>query len=83
MHFLHTKNLYLYLLRKSTAFFCALLLSHPARGAWIEIGNKDDLIDLLFIWSHPARGAWIEMYSYSENSFAAFGRTPQGVRGLK
>ena len=46
VHFLHTKSLYLYLLRKSAAFFCALLLSRPARGAWIEIlytsGISDD-----------------------------------------
>ena len=38
-------------------------MSHPARGAWIEIGHrrrhprKDR-------WSHPARGAWIEMHCY-------------------
>ena len=34
-------------------------MSHPARGAWIEIARFG-----LFIHrtaSHPARGAWIEM----------------------
>ena len=34
-------------------------MSHPARGAWIEIvtitGNDGDTT------SHPARGAWIEI----------------------
>ena len=35
-------------------------LSHPARGAWIEI-EHDDAPDSVASQSHPARGAWIEM----------------------
>ena len=34
--------------------------SHPARGAWIEIGDKP--ITHMATQSHPARGAWIEMW---------------------
>ena len=35
-------------------------LSHPVRGAWIEIDNYDlrKQVDK----SHPVRGAWIEIY---------------------
>ena len=36
------------------------VLSHPARGAWIEI-HLDISIIAKRILSHPARGAWIEM----------------------
>ena len=35
-------------------------MSHPARGAWIEIGAKAQREDQVQR-SHPARGAWIEM----------------------
>ena len=35
------------------------ILSHPARGAWIEIAFV--LKKLVFNKSHPARGAWIEI----------------------
>ena len=35
-------------------------LSHPARGAWIEIVSDDK--KLLEAQSHPARGAWIEIF---------------------
>ena len=36
------------------------LLSHPARGAWIEISTA--WLDFGgYAASHPARGAWIEM----------------------
>ena len=34
-------------------------MSHPARGAWIEIPDTKALYDALE--SHPARGAWIEI----------------------
>ena len=37
----------------------ARLLSHPARGAWIEILAV--LISVARAASHPARGAWIEI----------------------
>ena len=41
------------------ADFSATGMSHPARGAWIEIerGNQLQSGDQ----SHPARGAWIEI----------------------
>ena len=35
-------------------------LSHPARGAWIEI-TVVSVTAVLIIRSHPARGAWIEI----------------------
>ena len=35
-------------------------LSHPARGAWIEIHHQSFLHARLK--SHPARGAWIEIH---------------------
>ena len=34
-------------------------MSHPARGAWIEI--KIILDKIASFASHPARGAWIEI----------------------
>ena len=40
--------------------FCAFLLSHPARGAWIEIWRPRPATRSRSM-SHPARGAWIEM----------------------
>ena len=38
---------------------CALLLSLPVRGAWIEIDNLRKGHRKL--WSLPVRGAWIEI----------------------
>ena len=35
------------------------------------------------ILSHPAGGAWIEIFNPIIHCFQLFGRTPQGVRGLK
>ena len=35
-------------------------LSHPARGAWIEIFQL--FCTIVILKSHPARGAWIEIY---------------------
>ena len=34
-------------------------MSHPVRGAWIEIENQS--FDQLMKQSHPVRGAWIEI----------------------
>ena len=34
-------------------------------------------------WSHSARSAWIETNTMKENEIEVWGRTPQGVRGLK
>ena len=47
------------LMRKYDEENSACLLSHPVRGAWIEIlvGAKGDKGDK----SHPVRGAWIEI----------------------
>ena len=36
-----------------------VLVSHPARCAWIEIGSS--VISSSAVGSHPARGAWIEI----------------------
>ena len=36
-------------------------LSHPARGAWIEISGVTTSVTASL--SHPARGAWIEIES--------------------
>ena len=39
---------------------CTLLLSRPARGAWVEI-NKGLIYSNMGIGSRPARGAWVEI----------------------
>ncbi len=36
------------------------LMSHPARGAWVEIEMRDDGSVKVYM-SHPARGAWVEI----------------------
>ena len=38
-------------------------MSHPSRGAWIEIGLMVNLNNM--IESHPSRGAWIEIAAVS------------------
>ena len=40
-------------------------LSHPVRGAWIEMGRVEYVKRTLR--SHPVRGAWIEMAALSAN----------------
>ena len=57
------------------------LLSHPARGAWIEISAER--AGETICQSHPARGAWIEIGCTAQSIGASSSRTPQGVRGLK
>ena len=57
-------------------------VSHPARGAWIEI-RLSVLAFGMPILSHPARGAWIEIIARVMNIMGTASRTPQGVRGLK
>ena len=55
----------------------ACLLSHPVRGAWIEIflifcrilGNP----------SHPVRGAWIEILIAAVSSFSAASHPVRGA----
>ena len=44
-------------------------MSHPARGAWIEI--LFDARKLVIKASHPARGAWIEMTKASSGPLPA------------
>ena len=39
---------------------CIVLLSHPVRGAWIEILFAEQP-DIVVEPSHPVRGAWIEI----------------------
>ena len=39
-------------------------LSHPARGAWIEIDGQRKR-QRRICGSHPARGAWIEIVATS------------------
>ena len=57
-------------------------MSHPARGAWIEITRRGIIPSPHFL-SHPARGAWIEMGIRYSPATPSARRTPQGVRGLK
>ena len=57
-------------------------MSHPARGAWIEIRSAADAVTGVSL-SHPARGAWIEMFYMRAGACTRPGRTPHGVRGLK
>ena len=40
-------------------------LSHPSRGAWIEIISK--WADYVQWASHPSRGAWIEIVGFGGN----------------
>ena len=42
---------------------CTLLLSCPARGAWVEIATM--MPYALVEVSCPARGAWVEIYNSS------------------
>ena len=48
------------LMRKYDEENSACLLSHPVRGAWIEIFST--FSEVKNITSHPVRGAWIEIY---------------------
>ena len=57
------------------------VLSHPARGAWIEMYWT--LSSVQEMPSHPARGAWIEIWDDNSSCEHHHSRTPQGVRGLK
>ena len=47
----------------------AATASHPARGAWIEIGTTK--LTVTPGKSHPARGAWIEMVAAPKMPSAA------------
>ena len=64
-------------------FSCdAALLSHPSRGAWIEI-HSALIQDVINCASHPSRGAWIEIGTRNLSTTTTTSRTPHGVRGLK
>ena len=62
-------------------------MSHPTRGAWIEIHQA--IVAPVLSMSHPTRGAWIEIILNIEISdehrrvARRHRRTPPGVRGLK
>ena len=58
------------------------LLSHPARGGWIEIFTISHTATNEAA-SHPARGGWIEITPAPGLLVQAAGPTPQGVGGLK
>ena len=66
---------------KSHFAFYALLLSHPTRGAWIEIFSSKHRSRIHK--SHPTRGAWIEMTVSTSSAMRCISRTLPGVRGLK
>ena len=59
----------------------SMLMSHPARGVWIEIFVcKHSIRNNM---SHPARGGWIEICHSRPAGRAEKCHTPQGVCGLK
>ena len=60
---------------------CTLLLSRPARGAWVEIQKMSSRY--LVVSSRPARGAWVEIRKGLYGRSRLHGRAPQGARGLK
>ena len=57
-------------------------LSHPSRGAWIEITVAVSF-GVSCSTSHPSRGAWIEITAGRMQFPSTQCRTPHGVRGLK
>ena len=61
--------------------FCVFLLSHPARGAWIEIpvGGKGGIIKYR---RTPQGVRGLKLHGFAAG-LGGLGRTPQGVRGLK
>ena len=60
---------------------CSEIMSHPSRGAWIEMLLKSP--SRTSFMSHPSRGAWIEICGCTVSADMKKGRTPHGVRGLK
>ena len=49
-------------------------MSHPVRGAWIEIFNL--IINIGILKSHPVRGAWIEIWMDGMEIRFVFSRIP-------
>ena len=56
-------------------------MSHPARGGWIEINLKAEMVRRGM--SHPARGGWIEIEFWGLPESLHPSPTPHGVGGLK
>ena len=50
-------------------------MSHPVRGAWIEI-SRIILKTLQMTLSHPVRGAWIEIVIRIKESTKELSRIP-------
>ena len=46
----------------SYLLYCVCLMSHPVRGAWIEI-EIISAVEEAVTQSHPVRGAWIEIFA--------------------
>ena len=63
-------------------FYTVVIMSRPARGAWVEILTVLPSI-LCNIKSRPARGAWVEIHSPLAILLMLVRRAPQGARGLK
>ena len=59
-----------------------LLTSHPARGAWIEIGTKK-IAGVDFARRTPQGVRGLKWLSGGVADAESLRRTPQGVRGLK
>ena len=51
------------------------VMSHPSRGAWIEIG-ADAVLSTLPPESHPSRGAWIEIRMVRLSDWISSGSHP-------
>ena len=49
-------------------------MSHPVRGAWIEIQGLPDIWEIFP--SHPVRGAWIEILNAENDKVIKKSRTP-------
>ena len=56
-------------------------MSHPARGAWIEMSRN--ALELLSISGRTPHGVRGLKYTEKDVIVLADGRTPHGVRGLK
>ena len=72
----------LLLLRKTAQENCAVLLSRPIRGAWIEIAPRWPSSQAQ-AQSRPIRGAWIEIRDAAHAAAHVYSRAPYGARGLK
>ena len=53
-------------------------VSHPSRGAWIEIPAKEVEIPQL-VQSHPSRGAWIEIVDICDTQYLGLSHPSRGA----